>query len=244
MAPVLVRVTRATGVEFNHIPFRGDPPHLNEVLAGRLDFSATVVASASGLIDGDRLRLIAVFSARRHPDYPNVPTAREQGIDAQQLSQVGIYAPRGTPEPVLAKLEEACRTGTEEEAFRRIDLEYPLAIARLAHRQGTPAFVLNSAKSANPRSRIFYSRVKGELEQALQGVGFDSLTFVRPGLIGGERDEYRGGERVAAAVLGLLHPVLPRSLRINPADRIADSLLEAALAARPGVHTVEADQLA
>ena len=116
----MVRVTRATGVEFNHIPFRGDPPHLNEVLAGRLDFSATVVASASGLIDGDRLRLIAVFSARRHPDYPNVPTAREQGIDAQQLSQVGIYAPRGTPEPVLAKLEEACRTGTEEEAFRRI----------------------------------------------------------------------------------------------------------------------------
>lgn len=116
----VVRVTRATGVEFSHIPFRGDPPHLNETLAGRLDFSATVVASASGLIDGDRLRLIAVFSARRHPDYPNVPTAREQGIDAQQLSQVGIYAPAGTPEPVMARLEDACRTGTQDEAFRRI----------------------------------------------------------------------------------------------------------------------------
>ncbi|MBW6398752.1 tripartite tricarboxylate transporter substrate binding protein [Roseomonas sp. HJA6] len=114
------RIQRATGVEFNHIPFRGDPPHLNELLAGRLDFSAAVVASASGLIDADRLRLIAVFSARRHPDYPNVPTAREQGIDAQQLSQVGIYAPRGTPEPVMALLEEACRTGTEDETFRRV----------------------------------------------------------------------------------------------------------------------------
>lgn len=116
----VVRVTRATGVEFSHIPFRGDPPHLNELIAGRLDFSAAVVASASGLIDGDRVRLIAVFSARRHPDYPNVPTAREQGIDAQQLSQVGLYAPRGTPEPVLAKLEEACRSGVEDEAFRRV----------------------------------------------------------------------------------------------------------------------------
>jgi len=114
------RIQRATGVEFSHIPFRGDPPHLNELLAGRLDFSAAVVASASGLIDGDRLRLIAVFSARRHPDYPNVPTAREQGIDAQQLSQVGIYAPRGTPEPVMARLEEACRTGTQDETFRRV----------------------------------------------------------------------------------------------------------------------------
>ncbi|GGJ08207.1 Bug family tripartite tricarboxylate transporter substrate binding protein [Neoroseomonas lacus] len=114
------RVQRATGVEFTHVPFRGDPPHLNELMAGRLDFSAAVVASASGLIDGNKLRLIAVFSARRHPDYPNVPTAREQGIDAQQLSQVGIYAPAGTPEPVMARLEEACRTGVEDETFRRV----------------------------------------------------------------------------------------------------------------------------
>lgn len=114
------RVQRATGVDFTHVPFRGDPPHLNELMAGRLDFSSAVVASASGLIDGNKLRLIAVFSARRHPDYPDVPTAREQGIDAQQLSQVGIYAPRGTPEPVMARLEEACRTGVEDETFRRV----------------------------------------------------------------------------------------------------------------------------
>lgn len=114
------RIQRATGVDFTHVPFRGDPPHLNELMAGRLDFSSAVVASASGLIDGNKLRLIAVFSARRHPDYPDVPTAREQGIDAQQLSQVGIYAPRGTPEPVMARLEEACRTGVEDETFRRV----------------------------------------------------------------------------------------------------------------------------
>lgn len=114
------RVQRATGVDFTHVPFRGDPPHLNELMAGRLDFSSAVVASASGLIDGNKLRLIAVFSARRHPDYPDVPTAREQGIDAQQLSQVGIYAPRGTPEPVMARLEEACRTGVQDETFRRV----------------------------------------------------------------------------------------------------------------------------
>jgi len=107
-------------VDFTHVPYRGDPPHLNELLCGRLDFSATVVASASELIDSGRLRLLAVFSARRHPDYPGVPTAREQGIDAEQLSQVGLYAPRGTPEPVLAQLEEACRTGTEDATFRRV----------------------------------------------------------------------------------------------------------------------------
>jgi tripartite-type tricarboxylate transporter receptor subunit TctC len=116
------RVQRAAGgnVEFTHVPYRGDPPHLNELLGGRLDFSSTVVASASELIDSGRLRLIAVFSRRRHPDYPDVPTAREQGLDAEQFSQVGIYAPRGTPEPVLNRLEEVCRTGLEDPAFRRV----------------------------------------------------------------------------------------------------------------------------
>ena len=114
------RVQRAAGVDFTHVPYRGDPPHLNELLGGRLDFSSTVVASASELIDSGRLRLIAVFSKRRHPDYPEVPTAREQGLDAEQFSQVGIYAPRGTPEPVLDRLEEACRNGLEDPAFHRV----------------------------------------------------------------------------------------------------------------------------
>jgi len=114
------RVQRAAGVDFTHVPYRGDPPHLNELLGGRLDFSSAVVASASGLIGSGRLRLIAVFSRRRHPDYPDVPTAREQGFDAEQFSQVGIYAPRGTPEPVLDRLEEVCRTGLDDPAFRRV----------------------------------------------------------------------------------------------------------------------------
>ena len=61
-----------------------------------------------------------MISSRRHPDDPQVPTAREQGIDAEQLSQVGIQASRGTPDPVLARLDDACRTGREDETFRRV----------------------------------------------------------------------------------------------------------------------------
>ncbi len=114
------RIQRVTGVDFTHVPYRGDPPHLNDLLGGRLDFSAAVVSSASELINAGQLRLIAVFSEGRHPDYPDVPTAREQGIDALQFSQVGLYAAAGTPEPVLARLEEACRTGLDDPTFRRL----------------------------------------------------------------------------------------------------------------------------
>lgn len=114
------RMQRAAGGSFEHVPFRGDPPSMTEVLAGRLDFAAVVVASASGQIASGRMRLIGVFSDRRHPDYPDVPTAREQGLDAVQLSFVGMYAPRGTPEAALAVLERTCRDSLETEAFREV----------------------------------------------------------------------------------------------------------------------------
>lgn len=114
------RMQRATGVEFTHAPFRGDPPAMNEVMGGRLDFASVVVASASELIASGQLRLLGVFSDRRHPDFPNVPTAQQQGLDALQLSFVGMYAPRATPERALAELEESCRLGIESEGFRRV----------------------------------------------------------------------------------------------------------------------------
>lgn len=111
---------RAAGIELNHIPYRGEPPHINDTLAGRLDFSAAIVSSAAELVQAGRMRLVAVFSANRHPDFPNVPTAREQGIDAELFSQVGLYAPRGTPAPVLDRLEEACRDALQQPAVLRI----------------------------------------------------------------------------------------------------------------------------
>jgi tripartite-type tricarboxylate transporter receptor subunit TctC len=116
----LVKVERATGITLTHIPYRGEPPHINDTLAGRLDFSAAIVSSAAELVKAGRMRLIAVFSARRHPDFPEVPTAREQGVDAELFSQVGIYAPRGTPAPVLDRLEAACREALQQPAVLRV----------------------------------------------------------------------------------------------------------------------------
>jgi tripartite-type tricarboxylate transporter receptor subunit TctC len=114
------RMQRGTGVEMTHVAFRGDPPSMNEVMGGRLDFAAVVVASASELVGSGRLRLLGVFSDRRHLDFPDVLTAREQGLDAEQLSYVGMYAPRGTPERALTALEAACREAIESDGFRRV----------------------------------------------------------------------------------------------------------------------------
>ncbi|WAC19127.1 oxidoreductase [Luteolibacter sp. SL250] len=145
---------------------------------------------------------------------------------------------------VICTLGTTLRVAGSKDAFRRVDHDYPLAVARLARKHGTSAYALNSAMGADATSGIFYNRVKGELEAHLRQEGFESLTLVRPGLIGGKREEFRAGERFAAFILNALDPVLPRKWRINPAERIARSLLDAAVSPLPGVTIISADKLA
>ena len=145
---------------------------------------------------------------------------------------------------MLCTLGTTMRQAGSREAFRKVDFAYPLAAAQIAHRHGARTFVLNSAMGADPRSRIFYSRVKGELESALADIGFASLCLVRPGLIGGERDARRPGEHLAGIALRTMAPLLPRRWRINPASRIADAMVDAALRPVPGLHVVDSARLA
>lgn len=144
---------------------------------------------------------------------------------------------------VICTLGTTIRAAGSRDAFRRVDFDYPLDVARLARAHGTRVYALNSAMGADASSRIFYNRTKGALEEALRALDFDALTFVRPGLIGGDREEFRLGERVAGIALAVAGPLLPRRWRINPAERIAAALLDAALAPLPGVHAVESDRL-
>lgn len=143
----------------------------------------------------------------------------------------------------------ACALGTtirdagSEAAFRRVDHDYPLSIARHAHAHGATTFALVSALGADAGSRVFYSRTKGEVEDAMTAIGFASLTLLRPGLLGGERKQHRGGERIALRVMGALDAVLPHRYRIVPADRVADALLQAALDAPPGRHIIPSEHL-
>src|SRR5690625_6710411 len=75
--------------------------------------------------------------------------------------------------------------------------DYPLARARHVRETGACHFILVSSMGAGPESRIFYSRVKGEVEQDLRKAGFDRLTLARPTLLLGDRDESRFGEDLA-----------------------------------------------
>ena len=140
---------------------------------------------------------------------------------------------------VICTLGTTIRQAGSKEAFRQVDHHYPLALATLAQRHGTPTFVLTSAMGADPGSRIFYSRTKGELERDLSAMGFTSLTLVRPGLLGGERATVRPMESFAMALLSAVEPVLPPRYRVVPAEQVAAVLLRSAMAAVPGIQVIE-----
>ncbi|MDN2710522.1 NAD(P)H-binding protein [Janthinobacterium sp. SUN118] len=205
-----------------------------------------ILIGATGLVGRAVLRL-ALADAR----VTGVVAPSRRALPAQPKLQAPVVdfdrlpadAPWWQADAVICTLGTTMKVAGTRQVFRRVDHDYPLAAARLALAAGARAYVLNSAAGANASSRIFYNRVKGELERDLEQLGFASLTHVRPGLIGGEREVARAGEGAALRILRVLGPMLPPRWRINPAPRIASALLEAAIAAAPGVHVVASDRL-
>lgn len=91
---------------------------------------------------------------------------------------------------------------------------------------------------------LFYCRTKGEVERDIEGIGFESVTIARPGMIGGKREEFRLAERIVMPIALALHPLLLRALRVNRIENIAKVLVESVLEPQPGVRMVTSRDLA
>jgi uncharacterized protein YbjT (DUF2867 family) len=143
----------------------------------------------------------------------------------------------------ICTLGTTMRQAGSHQAFRKVDFDYPLAVATLLREHGAQSFASNSSIGANPKARAFYMRVKGEVEQRLIALGFPSLTLLRPSGILGPRQPHRKWEARTIRVFHSLRPVLPRHYRVVPADKIAKALIEAALTAPAGVRVVESERL-
>jgi tripartite-type tricarboxylate transporter receptor subunit TctC len=111
----MVQWLAAARAEIEHVPYRADAAVMTEVLQGRIDVGSIVLGSAGGRTD---IRVLAVFDAQRHPDFPDAPTAIEQGFEVAPASFGGLFAPAGTPEERIARIEAACATAAATEVYR------------------------------------------------------------------------------------------------------------------------------
>jgi tripartite-type tricarboxylate transporter receptor subunit TctC len=102
-------LAHSTGTEMTHIPFRGAAPAIAEVMSGRVTFTFYTMSGLKEYVAGKRVKPLAITAAKRHPDFPNVPTMTEAGIVGFDNvgAWFGIVAPAGTPAAVVARLNIA-----------------------------------------------------------------------------------------------------------------------------------------
>lgn len=200
-----------------------------------------VVAGATGLVGRELItralrerRYARVVALTRRPLPMKDARLEEVGAAYDRLPAVlnGVTSADG-PLDVYCCLGTTLRVAGSEEAFRRVDHDYVLALGRWARTAGAHRMVVISALGADPGSRVFYNRVKGETERDLAALGLASLVIVRPSLLVGDRGEFRAGERLALLATRPLRALLPARVRPIAAADVAKSMLNAALADAP-----------
>jgi uncharacterized protein YbjT (DUF2867 family) len=210
-----------------------------------------LLLGAAGLVGGHLLELL-----RADPGYSRVtvwvrrplglsdPKVEERIVD---MSLESTWQGPIVVDDVFCCLGTTIKVAGSQEAFRRVDLEYPLRAGRQALAGGAKQYLLCSAVGADPKSRIFYNRVKGECEEGLAKLGFPGgLKVFHPSLLLGARKEKRAGEGLATALMGptaflLTGPL--RRYRPIPAATVARAMNEAAKRPEPGVCVYEGTQL-
>jgi uncharacterized protein YbjT (DUF2867 family) len=201
------------------------------------------VVGATGLVGSAILRLLlgddrfgAVVVMARRPTGAASPKLREHLVDFEAPSSwAGLL--RG--DVLFSALGTTIRAAGSREAQYRVDHDTQLRVATAARRNGVPTYVLVSSAGASPRARVFYSRMKGELERDVEALGFERTRILRPGLLDGARAEVRTGERIALGVLRPIAPILPAALRPVRVEVVARAALVAAFGLAAGVVRYE-----
>lgn len=213
-----------------------------------VDQRTVLLAGATGLVGGLILQALltdeavsTVHALSRRPLSLRHPKLQVHIVDFASLPALP------PAEEVYLSLGTTIRVAGSQAAFRAVDLEANLAVARAAFAAGVRRVGLVSAAGANARSSVFYNRVKGELEDGLKAMDLSALVIAQPSLLLDYRDGLqqppRLGERIAIPFARLLAPLLPGVFRPVRARAVAQALVKTVPTAK-GVVVLASDVLA
>ena len=210
-----------------------------------------VVLGATGLVGGHCLRLLLeeraysrVHVLTRRPLHRSHPRLVEHVVDFDRLED---HAEALRAQDVFCCLGTTIARAGSQEAFRRVDHDYPLAAAKLARKLGARHFMVVTAMGADAGSRIFYNRVKGETEDELRALGYPGLVILRPSLLMGTREEPRRAEEWGKRLSAVIGPLFIGPLakyRPIEAEVVARAMIRAAERDPRGVRVLESDEIA
>ncbi|HEX9469263.1 MAG TPA: tripartite tricarboxylate transporter substrate binding protein [Bradyrhizobium sp.] len=111
-------VNMVTGLDIVHVPYRGANPAMQDLMSGRVDYLCDIITTAKPQIDAGTVKAIAILTKQRSPVLPNVPTAIEQGFDVEAYTWNAFFLPKGTPEAIVQKLNQATVGAMKTPALR------------------------------------------------------------------------------------------------------------------------------
>jgi uncharacterized protein YbjT (DUF2867 family) len=198
---------------------------------------AALLLGATGLTGGHLLQFL-LDSEEYSTIY--IYVRRPMGIQNPKLREIIIdfdtYEGSVEVDTVFCCLGTTIKIAKTKEAFKKVDLEYPVKIAQLQFNAGSKRFLVISAMGAAADSMFFYSRVKSEMEKLLSNIGYPRLYIFRPSLITGDRKEHRLGEKMATNINKILNYILVgpfRKFQSVSASAIAKCMIS--YANKPGI---------
>ncbi len=180
-----------------------------------------LVFGATGLVGGHCVRMLLASE-----EYSSVITLgrRKLNLAHSKLSQItgnldniesllkdSVVAGKTVSE-VFCCLGTTIKKAKSKSAFKHIDYDYPMAVAKVMLEYGAKHFCVISAVGASPTSHFFYNKIKGELERDLTELNYPFLTIMRPSVLSGDREEFRLAESLTGAVGNLFKPIVSGAL--------------------------------
>lgn len=207
-----------------------------------------LIIGATGLI-GNQLLVKLLHSP--YYDKVVVLTRRTLGIINTKLTEIIFDFDKPDASKVVAN-DIFCCLGTtikkagSKDAFKKVDLEYPLTIAALARQNNAEKFLIVTAMGADSKSAFFYNQVKGEVEHGLTSLKYPALHIFRPSLLLGDRPESRMGEKVGEVLAAVFKPVMfgpLKKYRAIDSAKVANAMLAFARKSETGVFIHDSAEL-
>ena len=203
-----------------------------------------VLAGSTGLIGRALLTLLCDSEHYSHVDVLVRRSVAGTAPHAKAKFRTVDFARLPTTFPavddVYIALGTTIKVAGSQEAFRQVDFDFVVNTARAARAAGATRLAVVSALGADANSRVFYNRVKGEMQAAVATLGFDVVTLAQPSLLAGDRaslgQPVRSVEVWATRLLAPVMWMVPKGVRPIQAHDVAQAMIEATLAGQPGVR--------
>lgn len=212
--------------------------------AGRV----ALVAGATGLVGREILAALLADErwhhihcvGRRAPALQH-PRLTSHTVDLRHLPALPAV------DDAFIALGTTIKAAGSQQAFRALDHDAVLAVAQAARAAGATRLGLVSAMGADARSRIFYNRVKGDVEAAVSTLGFETLVIGRPSLLAGDRaaigQPARAGERIGLLLSAVFRPLIPADYRVIQGRDVAGALVAAVARGEAGQRILQSGQM-